>query len=146
MWHMEVPGPGIKSEPQLQSEPQLLQCWILNPQLQARNWTRNQECTETSRITNPLHQSKNSYSFYFKRGTKISPSHSDHKLIQQVFWNQICISYGWYSQHRGERDTNNYDHKSLQRRWCFVLLFFFFFFGLHPRHMEVPRLETESEM
>ena len=28
--HMEVPEPGIKSEPQLQPMPQLQQCWILN--------------------------------------------------------------------------------------------------------------------
>ena len=31
LWHIEVPGPGIESEPQLQPKPQLQQCWILNP-------------------------------------------------------------------------------------------------------------------
>ena len=30
--HIEVAGPGIKSEPQLQSMLQLWQCWTLNPQ------------------------------------------------------------------------------------------------------------------
>ena len=31
--------------------------------------------------------------------------------------------------------------------WIFCLLFFFFFFkGLHPGHMEVPRLGVESEL
>ena len=38
-WHMEVPGPGIKSEPQLQPTPQVRQCKILNPLCQSRNST-----------------------------------------------------------------------------------------------------------
>jgi len=29
-WHLEVPGPGIKSEPQLQTTRQQRQHWILN--------------------------------------------------------------------------------------------------------------------
>ena len=29
--HMDVPGPGIKSEPQLRPTLQMWQCWILNP-------------------------------------------------------------------------------------------------------------------
>ena len=33
--HTEVPGPGIKSELQLQPMLQLQQCWILNPLHQA---------------------------------------------------------------------------------------------------------------
>ena len=36
-WHMEVPGPGIKSKPQLWPMPQLRQCWILNPLSHSRN-------------------------------------------------------------------------------------------------------------
>ena len=35
--HMEVPGPGIKSELQLQPTPQPLQCWIFNPLRHSRN-------------------------------------------------------------------------------------------------------------
>ena len=39
--HMEVPWPGMKSEPQLQPTPQLWQSWILNPQ---HSWARDQTC------------------------------------------------------------------------------------------------------
>ena len=38
-WHMEVPGPGIKSKLQLQCTPQPQQCWILNPLRQAGDQT-----------------------------------------------------------------------------------------------------------
>ena len=37
LWHMEIPRPGIKSEPQLWSMPQLQQHWILNPLCQGLN-------------------------------------------------------------------------------------------------------------
>jgi len=36
--HIEVPGPGIESKPQLQTMPQLLQCLILNPRLDSGNF------------------------------------------------------------------------------------------------------------
>ena len=42
---MEVPGPGIESEPQLRCTPQLQQCQILNPLHQARDQTH--AATET---------------------------------------------------------------------------------------------------
>ena len=35
--HMQVPGPGTESEPQLCPTPQLQQCWILNPLRGARD-------------------------------------------------------------------------------------------------------------
>lgn len=38
-WYMEVPGPGIKSKPQLQFMLLLWQCQILNPLHQARDQT-----------------------------------------------------------------------------------------------------------
>ena len=41
--HLEFPGPGIESEPQLQAMPQLWQCQILNPLCWAGDWT----CTST---------------------------------------------------------------------------------------------------
>ena len=49
--HMEVPGPRTESEPQLQ------QCWILNP----LHWARDQSgnATEKSQIINPLYHSGN---------------------------------------------------------------------------------------
>ena len=36
-WHMEVPGPGTESKPQLQPMPQLQQCQVLNPLCHSRN-------------------------------------------------------------------------------------------------------------
>ena len=57
-WHMEVPGPGIKSKPQMQPRPHLHQCCILNPLHQAGNGTV--PCTETSQINTPLHHNENS--------------------------------------------------------------------------------------
>ena len=38
-WHIETPGPEIKSELQLKSAPQMWQCWIFNPLHQAREQT-----------------------------------------------------------------------------------------------------------
>ena len=36
-WHMEIPGPGIKSELQLRPMPHLWHCWILNSLCPSRN-------------------------------------------------------------------------------------------------------------
>ena len=59
--HMEVPGPGIKSEPQLQPMPQLQQHWILNPphgagDLNPLFCTNPNHC---SQILNPLCHNRN---------------------------------------------------------------------------------------
>ena len=58
--HMEVPGPGIESKPQLQSMPQLARSFNplheavgLNPSLCSDTWHCNQ-------IFNPLHHNRNS--------------------------------------------------------------------------------------
>ena len=48
--HIEVPGPGIKSELHLQPMPQLGQHWILNPLYRVVDQTGN--ATETSWIIN----------------------------------------------------------------------------------------------
>jgi len=47
--HMEVPGPRIESELQLQRTPQLQQHWILNPLCQAGDPT----CTATETTPDP---------------------------------------------------------------------------------------------
>ena len=62
-WHMEVPGPGIESEPYLWPISQLQQCQILKPLHQARDWTGN--ATETSQIINSLNHTGNSYLEFF---------------------------------------------------------------------------------
>ena len=43
--HMEVPGPGMESEPQLWPTPHLWQCQILNPLHQARDGTLTSTAT-----------------------------------------------------------------------------------------------------
>ena len=47
-WHMEVPGPGIKFEPQLQPTSRLWQYQILNPLHWAMDWTH---ATATTWVT-----------------------------------------------------------------------------------------------
>ena len=67
-WHVEVPGPGIKSELQLQPMPQLQQCWICNPLHQTRDGTH----TTTEKTTTghyPLCHSGNSQLFPFYQDT-----------------------------------------------------------------------------
>ena len=51
--HMEVPGPGIKSEPQLQPKLQPWQQWILNPLHQARDQTCTSAATRAATETTP---------------------------------------------------------------------------------------------
>ena len=63
LWHVEVPGPGIKPTPQQQPELLQWQCWILNPLHWAGDWTG--ATTETSWFINPLHQSRNSWKYFF---------------------------------------------------------------------------------
>ena len=45
LWHIEVPGPRIQSEPQCLLMPQLLQHWILKPTV--LGWDQ----TQASRVT-----------------------------------------------------------------------------------------------
>ena len=54
MWKFPSQG-GIKSKPELQSTPQAIATWILNP----LHWAKNGTCasTETKQITNPLSHS-----------------------------------------------------------------------------------------
>ena len=40
----------------------------------------------------------------------------------------------------------NYVFKSVKKVKTEFFFFFFFFLGLHPQHMEVPRLGVESEL
>ena len=56
-WHMEVPGPGIKSKPQLQPMPQLQQFHILKPLCQARDQTHTSAVSwaPTETMQNPYH-------------------------------------------------------------------------------------------
>ena len=61
--HVEVPRPGTRSKPQLQSMPQLQQCQILNPLCWAADQTV--ASTETSQIVNPPRHSGNSSSSNF---------------------------------------------------------------------------------
>ena len=56
--HIEVPGPGIKSEPELPPPAQLPQRQILNPLCWARDQTG--ASTETGQIINPLRHRGNS--------------------------------------------------------------------------------------
>ena len=58
LWHMEVPGPGTESEPELQPMLQLWQSQILNPRHQAGDQTGIP--TEMSLINNLLPHSGNS--------------------------------------------------------------------------------------
>ena len=64
---MEVPGPGIESEPQMQSMPQLWQAGSFNSQC----WAGDQTCSIRSnssccsQIFKPLHQSRNSLDAVF---------------------------------------------------------------------------------
>ena len=53
LWHMEVPGLGMESKPQLWPIPQLQQCWILNPLAWARNWTYARAVTQVTTETRP---------------------------------------------------------------------------------------------
>ena len=51
LWHVEVPGPGIKFKLQLWPVPQLWQCWILNLLHWARDWTLATTETTTGWLT-----------------------------------------------------------------------------------------------
>ena len=64
-WHMEVPGPGTESMPQLQPAPQPWQCQIRYPT--ALGWGSNPHLrlSSCSRILNPLQYSGNSCSLFF---------------------------------------------------------------------------------
>ena len=57
-----VPGPGIRSEPQLQCTLKLWQCQILNPLCQARDQTLHPSTSEIPPIL--LYHSGNSYMLY----------------------------------------------------------------------------------
>ena len=61
-WHMEVPGSGMKSKPELRSTPQLQQSRILNP----LPWARDGTGTSTEKSQIPLYHSGNSFKSYFK--------------------------------------------------------------------------------
>ena len=64
---MEVPGPGIESEPKLQPTPQLQQYRILNPLHRARDQTS--ASTETNWIINPLRHSRTPWLYIYSRNT-----------------------------------------------------------------------------
>ena len=65
LWHMEIPGLGIESEPQLQPISQLWQYQILYPT--ALGWGSNlclcRDPSQCSLILNLLHHSGNSWQF-----------------------------------------------------------------------------------
>ena len=115
--HMEVPGPGIESEPELQ---QLWQHRILNPLCWARDQTS--ATTETSQIINLPHHSGNSHQDFYSVYSAIYKNHSNYLLLQIE-----CYSCKY----------------SLARNIKFP--FFPFFSRLHLRHMEVSKLGVESE-
>ena len=66
-WHVEFPGPGLESKPQLWSTLQLWQCQILNWLCWAGDGIEDGTCaaTETSWIINPLHHLGNSPNSHF---------------------------------------------------------------------------------
>ena len=53
--HMDVPGPRMASEPQLQPMPQLLQLWIFNPLCQARDRTCSSMVTRATAVRSLTH-------------------------------------------------------------------------------------------
>ena len=70
LWHMEVPGLGIESEWQLQPMSQLQQC----KNLLHWAWDPTSTSTDTSRISNPLHHSRNSFIYLLINKTPGVPS------------------------------------------------------------------------
>ena len=84
---------------QLQPTPQLQQHQSLNAPLQAQDWTGN--ATETSRIFNPMHHSRNANISFFKpENLNIS------KMFRTWWWNDagwICVWDKGSTLHRGLR-------------------------------------------
>ena len=59
LWHMEVPRPGIRSEPYWQPTPKLCQHWMLKPTVPSRGLNLHPRAPEMP--LTPLHHSGNSY-------------------------------------------------------------------------------------
>ena len=97
--HMEVPGPGIKSEPQLQPVPQLWQCWILNPLSRAEDWTCASAviCCRDHWILNP-HQSGNSLTIIIWFNLKVKDNGNGKELrlhLSLAKWRLSCQFWAW---------------------------------------------------
>ena len=80
-WYMEVPGPGMESEPQLPPTTQLQQHQILNLLCRSRDWNCN--LSHCSWILNPLYHTKNSLILIFFDGPLITKK---NHLIQILFY------------------------------------------------------------
>ena len=72
---------------------------------------------------------------------------TEHKQVKQVYWgtNALFAYFGSYKPH-----YHHYYGFVISIVFFFVLFCFVFvflpFLGLLPQHMEVPRLEVESEL
>ena len=127
--HMEVPGPRIKSEPQLQLQPeqQMLQHWILNPGielslLQRQCWILNPlnhrdnagslitHCTTAGTLTREFLQLEYNISGYelLKEVNKITKE-TNKKIIRKIDFSKQngSFTYEQYTQWKKKSDSRD---------------------------------------